>query len=72
MNTITTTDGTQIYYRDWGSGQPVVLSHGWPLSSNASAKLVKNSTLRIYKGAPHGLTATHKKQLNDDLLSFLS
>ncbi|WP_197379643.1 alpha/beta fold hydrolase [Mycolicibacterium mengxianglii] len=34
MPTITTTDGVEIFYKDWGSGQPIVFSHGWPLSAD--------------------------------------
>ena len=34
MGTITTTDGVEIFYKDWGSGQPIVFSHGWPLSAD--------------------------------------
>jgi non-heme chloroperoxidase len=35
QDTITMSDGTRIYYKEWGSGQPVVFSHGWPLSADA-------------------------------------
>src|ERR1700744_6349251 len=34
MPSITTKDGTEIFYKDWGSGQPIVFSHGWPLSAD--------------------------------------
>jgi non-heme chloroperoxidase len=34
MNAITTKDGVEIFYKDWGTGQPIVFSHGWPLSAD--------------------------------------
>jgi non-heme chloroperoxidase len=34
MPPITTSDGTEIFYKDWGSGEPIVFSHGWPVSAD--------------------------------------
>ena len=34
MGTITTTDGTEIFFKDWGAGPPVIFSHGWPLTAS--------------------------------------
>jgi non-heme chloroperoxidase len=57
---------------------PTLIIHGdddqiVPIADSAllSAKIVKNATLKVYPGAPHGLASTHKEQFNADLLSFL-
>jgi non-heme chloroperoxidase len=57
---------------------PTLILHGdddqiVPIAGSAqlSAKLVKNATLKVYKGAPHGLCTTLKQQVNEDLLAFI-
>jgi len=44
-----------------------------PMANTAlvSSKLIKNAELKVYAGAPHGLTVTHKDRFNEDLLAFL-
>lgn len=41
-----------------------------PLKASYTAKIVKNATLKVYKGAPHAPATTHQDQLNEDLLAF--
>ena len=52
-NIITTKDGTQIYYKDWGSGQPVVFSHGWPLTADALELQMVYLSERGYRTIAH-------------------
>ena len=53
MNTITTSDGTQIYYNDWGKGQPIVFSHGWPLSADAFEDQMAYLAMHGYRCIAH-------------------
>jgi non-heme chloroperoxidase len=51
--TITTADGTQIYYKDWGTGPPVVFSHGWPLTADAWEDQMVFLAARGYRCVAH-------------------
>jgi len=65
MSVITTTDGTQIYYKNWGTGQPVVFSHGWPLTAHALAF----SRSSVDKGSDE-LAATNTRFWNECYLMW--
>jgi len=53
MPTFTTKDGAQIYYKDWGAGQPVVFSHGWPLSADAWEDQMVFLAMNGYRAIAH-------------------
>lgn len=53
MGMLKTTDGTDIFYRDWGKGQPVVFSHGWPLSGDAFEDQMLYLAMRGYRCIAH-------------------
>jgi hypothetical protein len=56
MGPVTTSDGTEIFYKDWGSGQPIVFSHGWPLSADDWDNAVSRSGLQS-RPTPRGFKA---------------
>lgn len=53
MSTVMTRDGTSIYYKDWGSGQPIVFSHGWPLTADAFEDQMFYLAARGYRCIAH-------------------
>jgi non-heme chloroperoxidase len=53
MDTITTKDGTRIFYKDWGSGQPIVFHHGWPLSADDWDNQMQFFLLKGYRVIAH-------------------
>jgi non-heme chloroperoxidase len=53
MPFVTTQDGTEILYKDWGSGQPIMFHHGWPLSSDDWDTQMMFFVLRGYRVVAH-------------------
>lgn len=54
MSTVTVKDGTTIYYKDWGTGQPIVFSHGWPLNADDWDAQTLHFAQRGYRVVAHG------------------
>jgi pimeloyl-ACP methyl ester carboxylesterase len=76
----TTTDGIEIYYKDWGSGKPLVFSHGWPLSADdwdAQLMFFLDRGFRVIAADRRGhgrstqTDSGHDMTINADLLEFL-
>jgi non-heme chloroperoxidase len=73
MSFVTTADGTQIFFKDWGSGQPVVFSHGWPLTSDAwdaQLKLVADAGYRAIAHDRRGGGRSSQPWQGNDLTTY--
>src|SRR6201984_534493 len=70
MPTITTADGTEIFYKDWGSGQPIVFSHGWPLSADDWDTQMLFFLLHGYRVIAHERRAHDMAPYADDLAAL--
>src|SRR3954468_3249138 len=53
MPFVTTRDGVEIFYKDWGTGRPVVFSHGWPLNADAWDPQLQRVAAAGYRGIAH-------------------
>ncbi|GGG71313.1 alpha/beta fold hydrolase [Edaphobacter dinghuensis] len=65
MSTITVKDGTEIYYKDWGTGQPIVFHHGWPLSADDWDSQMLFFLLRGYRVIAHDRRGHGRSSQND-------
>jgi pimeloyl-ACP methyl ester carboxylesterase len=72
MPYLNTTDGTALFFRDWGTGDPVVFVHGWGLNSDMwEYQLpIDECRLVVYENASHWPFVTHRERLNDDLAAY--
>jgi non-heme chloroperoxidase len=73
MPYFTTSDGTEIYYTDQGEGRPVVLSHGWPLSSDAwqvEVKLLADNGYRVIAHDRRGHGRSSKTYAGNDMDTY--
>src|SRR3712207_8312939 len=73
MGVYTTEDGVDIFYKDWGSGQPVVFSHGWPLTSDAwdpQLKLVADAGYRAIAHDRRGGGRSSQPWQGNDLSTY--
>ena len=71
MSTIATKNGTQIFYKDWGMGQPIVFHHGWPLSSDDWDNQMLLFLQQGYRVIAHDRRGHGRSTHNPDLLAFV-